>query len=299
MIMQSDRVKGHLAALITIFVWGSTFVATKVLLRQFSPVEIIFFRFLLGWVVLWLLRPKRFSTEGGKTELLLAMAGLTGVTLNYLPENFALVRTQASNLAVIVSTAPLFVGLMAALIFKQRITLHFVIGFIVSIVGIFLISFSDGSNIQIHLSGDMLGIAIAFVWAIYSLLSEKLSTYRFDTILITRRTFFYGIVFMIPFLWSKDSFHQVSLWLQPINILLLLYLGIVACALSYITWNYAVAKIGSVQSNLYFYGSPVVTILFSICFPDERVTPKAVFGMVLTIIGVVISEGVLRKHGRR
>lgn len=188
---------------------------------------------------------------------------------------------------------------MAALIFKQRITLHFVIGFIVSIVGIFLISFSDGSNIQIHLSGDMLGIAIAFVWAIYSLLSEKLSTYRFDTILITRRTFFYGIVFMIPFLWSKDSFHQVSLWLQPINILLLLYLGIVACALSYITWNYAVAKIGSVQSNLYFYGSPVVTILFSICFPDERVTPKAVFGMVLTIIGVVISEGVLRKHGRR
>lgn len=118
MIIQSDRVKGHLAALVTIFVWGSTFVATKVLLRQFSPVEIIFFRFLLGWVVLWLLRPKRFSNEGGKTELLLAMAGLTGVTLNYLLENFALVRTQASNLAVIVSTAPLFVGLMAALIFK-------------------------------------------------------------------------------------------------------------------------------------------------------------------------------------
>ena len=141
MIIQSDRVKGHLAALVTILVWGSTFVATKVLLGQFSPVEILFFRFLLGWGVLWLLRPKRFSTEGKKTEVLLAMAGLTGVTLNYLLENFALVRTQASNLAVIVSTAPLFVGLMAAFLFKQRITIHFVIGFIVSMVGIFFISF--------------------------------------------------------------------------------------------------------------------------------------------------------------
>ena len=44
MTIQSKAIKGHFAALFTIIVWGSTFVATKVLLRQFGAVEIIFLR---------------------------------------------------------------------------------------------------------------------------------------------------------------------------------------------------------------------------------------------------------------
>lgn len=299
MTIQSDGIRGHLAALFTIIVWGSTFAATKVLLRQFDPVEIIFLRFLLGWFFILLIRPKRLSAGHWKTEVLFALAGLTGVTLNYLLETFALMYTQASNLAVIVSIAPLFVGIIAILVLKERLRWDFLLGFIVSITGIYLISFSDGSDIKLHLIGDLLGIAVAFVWAVYSLLTEKISTYGFDVILTTRRVFFYGIIFMLPFIWSEGTFQNMALWLHPKNLVLLLWLGIVACAVSYITWNYAVAKIGPVKSNLYFYGSPVVTILFSVCFLDERVTMKAVFGMILTIMGVVISEGVLRKHDRR
>lgn len=299
MTIQSNGIKGHLAALFTIIVWGSTFVATKVLLRQFRPVEIIFLRFLLGWLFIWLIRPKWLSVGHWKTEVLFALAGLTGVTLNYLLETFALIYTQASNLAVIVSTAPLFVGIIAILVLKERLRWDFLLGFIVSITGIYLISFSDVPDIELHLIGDLLGIAVAFVWAVYSLLIEKISTHGFDVILTTRRVFFYGIIFMLPFIWSEGTFQNMALWLQPKNLVLLLGLGIVACAVSYITWNYAVAKIGSVKSNLYFYGSPVVTILFSICFLGERVTAKVVFGMVLTIMGVVISEGILRKHDRR
>lgn len=66
MTIQSDGIKGHLSALFTIIVWGSTFVATKVLLYQFGPVEIIFLRFLLGWSFLWLIRPKRLSIGNRK-----------------------------------------------------------------------------------------------------------------------------------------------------------------------------------------------------------------------------------------
>lgn len=299
MMIRSDEIKGHLSALFTILVWGSTFVATKVLLSQFSPVEIIFLRFLLGWSFLWLIRPKRLSVSSRKTELLFVFAGLTGVTMNYLLETFALTYTQASNLAVIVSTAPLFAGIIAVFVLKKRLKWDFVLGFAVSITGIYLISFSGGEALELHLIGDLLGIAVAVVWAVYSLIVEKISGKGFDVILTTRRIFFYGILFMLPFLCGKGTFQSITLWFQPKNLALLLGLGIVACAISYITWNYAVSKIGSVQSNLYFYGSPVVTIILSICFLDERVTPKIVFGMVLTIMGVVISEGVLKKRGRR
>ena len=38
---------GHLAALLTIFIWGTTFISTKILLTDFKPIEILFFRFLL------------------------------------------------------------------------------------------------------------------------------------------------------------------------------------------------------------------------------------------------------------
>ena len=299
MTIRSDGVKGHISALFTIIVWGSTFVATKVLLYQFGPVEIIFLRFLLGWSFLWLIRPKRLSVSSRKTEVLFVYAGLTGVTMNYLLETFALTYTQASNLAVIVSTAPLFAGIIAVFVLKQRLRWDFILGFTVSITGIYLISFSGSSTMELHLAGDLLGVAVAVVWAVYSLIVEKISGEKFDVILTTRRIFFYGILFMLPFIWGEGTFQNMALWLRPMNLVLLSGLGIVACALSFITWNYAVAKIGSVKSNLYFYGSPVVTILFSICFLDERVTPKAVFGMILTIMGVVISEGVLKKHNRR
>lgn len=299
MTTRSDVIKGHFSALFTIIVWGSTFVATKVLLYQFGPVEIIFLRFLLGWSFLWLIRPKRLSVGNRKLEILFVLAGLTGVTMNYLLETYALTYTQASNLAVIVSTAPLFAGIIAVFVLKQRLRWDFILGFFVSIIGIYLISFSGASGMELHLVGDLLGIAVAVVWAVYSLIVEKISAEKFDIIRTTRRIFFYGILFMLPFIWSEGNFQNMALWLQPKNLVLLLGLGIVACAVSFITWNYAVAKIGSVKSNLYFYGSPVVTILFSICFLDEEVTPKAVFGMILTILGVMISEGVLRKHSRR
>ena len=52
-------IQGHLFALATIFLWGTTFISTKILLRQFQPIEILFFRFLLGFLVLYGSRPVR------------------------------------------------------------------------------------------------------------------------------------------------------------------------------------------------------------------------------------------------
>ena len=49
---------GHLAALLTIFIWGTTFISTKILLTDFKPIEILFFRFLIGLFILILIYPK-------------------------------------------------------------------------------------------------------------------------------------------------------------------------------------------------------------------------------------------------
>ena len=116
---KEHQVTGHIAANVTCLIWGTTFVSTKVLLRDFGPVDLLFSRFLIGYLTLWLMRPKKLKTEKGQ-EIFFVGAGFCGVCLYYLFENIALTYTQASNVSVIVSTAPLFVTIMAHFFLKEE-----------------------------------------------------------------------------------------------------------------------------------------------------------------------------------
>ena len=104
--MKQQPAAGHLAALLTIIIWGTTFISTKVLLTSFQPVEILFFRFVLGFFALLAACPRRLKSASLIQELTFAGAGLCGVCLYYLMENIALTYTMASNVGVIISVAP-------------------------------------------------------------------------------------------------------------------------------------------------------------------------------------------------
>lgn len=95
--MQNKILMGHLFALVTILLWGTTFISTKVLLRSFTPIEILFFRFIMGLIVLFLIYPYRLKVTDKKQEWIFAGAGLSGITLYYLFENIALVYAPAST----------------------------------------------------------------------------------------------------------------------------------------------------------------------------------------------------------
>ena len=91
---------GHLAALFTIIIWGTTFIFTKVLLTDFKPVEILFFRFVIGFAALFLVCPHRLKAVDRGQEAIFVLAGLCGICLYYLLENIALTYTMASNVGV-------------------------------------------------------------------------------------------------------------------------------------------------------------------------------------------------------
>ena len=95
--MEHKKTVGHLAALLTIIIWGTTFISTKILLVDFQPVEILFFRFIMGFLILFMVHPKRLKTADYKQELTFAAAGLCGICLYYLLENIALTFPQAEN----------------------------------------------------------------------------------------------------------------------------------------------------------------------------------------------------------
>lgn len=287
---QRKYITGHILAVITAMIWGTTFVSTKVLLREFSPQETLFFRFLLGYIALWVMKPKVLRVER-RHEILFAGAGLSGICLYYLFENIALTYTQASNVSVIVSIAPIFVSISAFFFLKEeKLPKYFLIGFVFAIIGIVLISFSGTDGVEMNLAGDLLCVAGAACWGVYSVLTKKLSDHRYPVIMATRRMFFYGLLFMIPVFVAADSRLGIERFEDPVNVANFLYLGIGACAVCFVTWNYAVEILGAIKTSAYIYAIPVVTIVMSIIILGEKITVMSVAGTVLTLAGLVISE---------
>lgn len=290
--MKYDKnIQGHIAAFITILIWGTTFISTKVLLRTFSPVEILFIRFVMGYLALWLVCPRALSLSVNKQEFLFAAAGLCGITLYYLLENIALTYTLASNVGVIISIAPFFTAILSCLFLGgARPGKRFFAGFILAMAGIFLISFGSSTALSLNPLGDILAVAAAIIWAIYSTLTKKISALGYGTIQSTRRTFFYGIIFMIPALSLMEFDVAIARIFIPVNLCNLLFLGLGASALCFVTWNLAVKILGSVRTSVYIYMVPVITTVSSALVLKEKITMAAVCGIALTLAGLFLSE---------
>lgn len=291
--------RGHLTALLTVLIWGTTFIATKVLLEDFQPVEILFFRFLLGYAALWLVFPHPLRKTTTQQEWIFAGAGLCGICLYYLLENIALTYTMASNVGVIVAVAPLFTALLASLFLRgeERLPANFFIGFLVAMAGVCLISF-NGTSFSLNPRGDLLALLAALVWGFYSILTRKIAAFGYTTIQTTRRTFFYGLLFMLPACVLFDFQLNLSRFAEPLNLANILFLGLGASALCFVTWNTAIRHLGAVQASLYIFLTPVITVLFSVLILGEPFTWLTACGTLLTLGGLVLSElrSLQRKH---
>lgn len=205
----------HLLALAVVAVWGVTFVCTKVLIAAgMAPAAIFFCRFVLAYAGIWaytlLTGQERRLWNGWKEEGIFLLLGVTGGSLYFLTENTALAYTQASNTAFLVSSAPLFTAILTFLyarigkgrfadsLEKIRLGWPLVGGTVLALAGMALVVF-DGSRVTFSAKGDLLAIAAALCWAVYSLFMGQM-THEYGTLTATRKVFFYGLLTIIPFL---------------------------------------------------------------------------------------------------
>lgn len=289
--MENKKLYGHIAAIITIFIWGTTFISTKVLLNDFKPMEILFFRFVIGYAALWAVSRKLMHIKEIKHEIYFIFAGISGVTLYFLLENFALTYTLAANVGVIIAVAPFFTAVLNYLFNKgEKPKPKFFAGFACAMAGIYLISFRSGGTMQLNPKGDMMAVGAAALWAVYSILTKKISEIGYNNVLVTRRIFFYGIVFMIPEIFIFDFSFDLHRFADIINLSNILFLGLGASALCFASWGYAVKILGSVKTSAYIYMNPVITVIFSIIILGEQITFISVIGMLLALSGLFISE---------
>ena len=286
---------GHMAALFSAVVWGITFVSTKALLEDFEPVEILIVRMSIGFLILCVLCPRLLHVTDRRQELWFAGAGLCGICLYYLLENIALTYTMASNVGVIVAVAPFFTAMLTRLIYGDDLGRGFLLGFVIAMAGICIIMF-NGQELHVDPLGDALAFLAALVWAFYSVILRKIGTFGYGTIQTTRRTFMYGILFMIPAAMVLGFSPDLGALTEPRMLGHMLFLGVVASAMCFATWGFATRRLGAVETSAYIYLIPVVTVLSSAAFLNEEITALAVVGTAMTLAGLIISEFVgLRK----
>lgn len=287
---KTSSLSGHIGALITIFLWGTTFISTKVLLRSFQPVEILLIRFIIGAIALFLIYPKIFKFTSWKREATFALAGLLGISLYYLCENLALTYTLAANIGVIVSVSPLFIAILSAVLDHKRLSGSFMAGFVLAIAGIALISFNGtGGSGHGSIVGDVLALLAAVIWALYSYIVTRMNTFHYNSFQMTRRTFMYGIIFILPIFWLTHGSINLPTLAEPLNLANILFLGLGASALCFLLWTFVVQKLGPVQASIYLYLVPVVTVIAAWLILKEPITPAMIVGIVLTIGGLVLS----------
>lgn len=284
------RTLAYIIAILVVGIWSITFISTKVLLRTLTPVEIMFDRYVLAYAALWIAYPKWHKPASIKEELLFAGGGISGVTLYFLAENYALQYTLASNVGLLVATAPMLTVLVSCCFANhERFLLRWLLsGFALAIAGVFLVMYNDHFVLEINPFGDCLAILAAFSWACYSVLIKKIKT-SCSAVCITRKTFFYALLTMLPAMYCTGYRMDYSL-LQDYTVLgNLAFLGILASSVCFFLWNRVIWRLGPVTVNNFIYLTPLLAMLAAYVILDEPITPFAVLGGVLILSGVWIS----------
>lgn len=285
----SKKVIGHGFALFAIIIWGLTFISTVILLKVLDPIEIMVFRFVMGYILLCIIYPKEFKFLTLREELRFLVLGISGVSLYFIAENISLTYTLSSNVAFILTTAPLYTAIIAHFFSDdERFDKSILVGFVFCMIGVAFVMYNSQVKLKVNPIGDFLALAAAVMWGIYSVSLRRLPN-KYHPIYMVRKTFFYGILTILPFVPILGSDMVSKAWNGTV-IFNLMFLGLIASALCYVLWNKAVLIIGSIQATNYIYCIPLVTVIGSVLILGDDIKPLMIVGGIFIIGGVIIAD---------
>lgn len=279
----------NIMALVTVIVWGVTFVSTKILIADgLSPVEIFIIRFSIAYVCAFVFSHDRLWASNPRDEGMMLAAGVTGGSLYFIAENSALGITFASNVSLIICCAPIFTIVLGKVFLRGIVKSLVWTGSVLAFIGVAMVVLNGSKQYGINPVGDLLTALAALSWAVYCILLKKLNS-KYSNMFITRKVFAYGVItaFVYYILFPSGN-HIIYAEIKSI-IWNLLFLSVGASFLCYLMWNTAVRKLGAERTSNYIYLVPLITIIASTAILDEPFTVIMAVGTALIIGGVILS----------
>lgn len=291
----------HLAAFVCVVMWGVSFVSSKVLLiNGMGAVEIYIYRFVIAYICIWAFSWRRILSHSWRDEIMFLLCGLCAGSLYFIAENTALEHTLVANVSLLTSLSPLLTALLAGLIYRnERPGKGMFAGSVIAFLGVACVIFNSSTELSFNPLGDLLSIAAAFSWAVYSLILRRISAH-YDVWFITRKTFFYGIVTALPFMaLSSHKADPMIIFSSGEVLANLLFLALGASLVAYIMWSVSVKELGPLKANNYMYLQAVVTMVVGAVALGEAITPIGVAGCTLILGGLWMGEYLTRRSSMR
>jgi drug/metabolite transporter (DMT)-like permease len=279
-------------ALLAVLFWGASFIATKVALRDVQPIVVITLRFAMGVVVLFIalrLRHLRVVVDRRDWPILIVL-GFNGVWLHQMLQATGLAQgASATNTGWYVATIPIFTALLAAIFLKETIGPIKIGGIVVATFGVLLVvSKGDLGDVIAHglpvTIGDLLALASAPNWAIFSVISKSVLKRYQPTIMMTV-VMTVGWLMLLPFFAASNGLTQIA-HITTAGWAGILFLGVACSGLAYIFWYDVLhaADASSVASFLYL--EPIVTVIVASIVLDETIVPATIIGGAIILLGV-------------
>lgn len=288
----------HLVAFITVAIWGTTFVATKVLmLNGLSPAQIFTLRFCIAYVLMLCFNHHRLFANSWKDEGKMALLGITGGSLYFLSENEAMNFTTTTNTSLIVCSCPLFATLLVRLVYRSSTRINGIqlLGSLLAFMGMIIVVLNGKFVLHLSPVGDALAFTACMCWAIYSLLMKSVSG-DYSAAFITRKVFFYGVITILPYYLLIPGMPSIDVFTRPQVIGNLLFLGCLASMICFLTWNWCIAKLGAVKATNWVYFNPITTMIFASWVLGEKITPYFLVGATCILLGMYIADKKTKKE---
>lgn len=295
--MPQNHTRSMLLLLLTMTVWGSTFVVTKGLIELWPPFTLALMRVALGTLVLMPLAIARHQRGTRLPWGTIWLMGLLGVTLYYLTFNLAMVYISASQGALVQASIPAMTALVAVLWLRERATMMRWLGIALSVGGVLIVFSGNGSEPgKSSLLGSFLMFSSVVCWALYTSLAKRVA--NSEPLVITVCVTGAGSLMLLPF----SAYEVLSAGLQPLPIagwLGVLYLGGVASGLAYVLYNASLRHLDASEVGVYTNLIPVVGVLTGILFLGEPLSLRAILGGLVVMLGVWITSRAERpEHSR-
>ena len=284
----------RLAILLTICLWGFSFVASKVALGEISPVTLIFLRFALGTALLLAMVALRGGSPLPPRDSwpALAVMGFVGIFVHHMLQSFGLTLTTASNTGWLIGLIPIWSAALSAVVLKERFGAMKLAGLLGGFAGALLV-ISRGKlgrdTLQLPAArGDFLILVSTVNWAVYSILGHA-TIKRLGPARATAGTMLFGWLMLAPFfLWLEGWRELPNLSLKGWGAIC--FLGLGCSGLGYLFWYGALERIEVSRVAAFFYVQPLVTLLAAVLLLGEPVSATTIIGGLVVLLSVLVIQ---------
>ncbi len=285
-------VVARLKALVTVLVWGASFVTTKIIVDQIDPVVLVPLRTFGGSVLLFTLLKLRGQWTGivrdRRLLLELALLGFVGITLHLTIQAVGLSLTTASNTGWMVSLTPVFIALLAWRFLGETFGRVQLVGFLVAMGGALLIVIARTGGFDIFglpsTGGDALAFSSAITWAVFSVLSKRIIGQRPPAVL-TVHVMALGCLMTLPLFVARQGWQELA-HLNLEGWLALAFTVLFVSSVAYLFWYDALSTLKASQLGVFLYIEPLVTVALAAIVLDEPLRPLALLGGAAILSGV-------------